>query len=75
MEETKVSELEEELMKARNDAAVTKEELNSCKESLEKLQELLQVQNHLRHLVSVKPSKAKNMFFTLCFKSFSSVVF
>ncbi|XP_072226072.1 A-kinase anchor protein 9 isoform X3 [Leuresthes tenuis] len=41
-EETKVSELKEELMEAQNEAAATKEELNSCKESLEKLQELLQ---------------------------------
>uniref|UniRef100_A0A8P4KIH0 Pericentrin/AKAP-450 centrosomal targeting domain-containing protein n=1 Tax=Dicentrarchus labrax TaxID=13489 RepID=A0A8P4KIH0_DICLA len=40
---TKVSELREELMEAQNDAAATKEELNSCRESLEKLQELLQV--------------------------------
>ncbi|XP_041822985.1 A-kinase anchor protein 9 isoform X2 [Melanotaenia boesemani] len=41
-EETKMSELEEELIEAQNEAAMTKEELNSCKESLEKLQELLQ---------------------------------
>ncbi|XP_028256635.1 A-kinase anchor protein 9 isoform X2 [Parambassis ranga] len=41
-EETKVSDLEQELMEAQNEAAATKEELNSCKESLEKLQELLQ---------------------------------
>lgn len=42
-----MSELQEKLMGAQNEAAATKEELNSCKESLEKLQELLQVQNHL----------------------------
>ncbi|XP_035849224.1 A-kinase anchor protein 9 isoform X4 [Sander lucioperca] len=41
-EETKVSELQQELKKAQNEAAAAKEELNSCKESLEKLQELLQ---------------------------------
>uniref|UniRef100_A0A3Q1FNT2 Pericentrin/AKAP-450 centrosomal targeting domain-containing protein n=1 Tax=Acanthochromis polyacanthus TaxID=80966 RepID=A0A3Q1FNT2_9TELE len=41
-EETKVSELEQALMEAQREAAATKEELNSCKESLEKLQELLQ---------------------------------
>ncbi|CAN9503692.1 unnamed protein product [Ophioblennius macclurei] len=41
-EETKNSELQQELTEARNEAATTKEELNSCKESLEKLQELLQ---------------------------------
>ncbi|XP_067468950.1 A-kinase anchor protein 9 isoform X1 [Thunnus thynnus] len=41
-EETKVSDLNRELMSAQNEAAATKEELNSCKESLEKLQELLQ---------------------------------
>ncbi|XP_062414443.1 A-kinase anchor protein 9 isoform X2 [Pungitius pungitius] len=41
-EETKVSELQQELKEAQNEAACTKEELNSCKESLEKLQELLQ---------------------------------
>ena len=43
-EETKVSELQEELLEVRNEAAATKEELNSCRESLEKLEELLQVQ-------------------------------
>ncbi|KAI3358086.1 hypothetical protein L3Q82_003096 [Scortum barcoo] len=42
-EETKVSELQQELMEAQNEAAATKEELSSCRESLEKLQELLQV--------------------------------
>lgn len=31
------------MKEAQNEAACTKEELNSCKESLEKLQELLQV--------------------------------
>ncbi|XP_037649678.1 A-kinase anchor protein 9 isoform X2 [Sebastes umbrosus] len=41
-EETKVSELQQELKEAQNEAASTKEELNSCKESLEKMQELLQ---------------------------------
>ncbi|KAM6903836.1 A-kinase anchor protein 9 [Lycodopsis pacificus] len=41
-EETKVSELQQELMEAQSEAAATKEELNSCRESLEKLQELLQ---------------------------------
>ncbi|KAF1381707.1 hypothetical protein PFLUV_G00156800 [Perca fluviatilis] len=41
-EDTKVSELQQELKKAQNEAAAAKEELNSCKESLEKLQELLQ---------------------------------
>ncbi len=39
-----MSELQEELKEAQNEAAATKEELNSCRESLEKLQELLQVQ-------------------------------
>ncbi|KAM6899994.1 LOW QUALITY PROTEIN: A-kinase anchor protein 9 [Xenentodon cancila] len=42
VEDTKVSELEEELVKAQNEASASKEELNSCRESLEKLQELLQ---------------------------------
>nr|XP_046273438.1 A-kinase anchor protein 9 isoform X2 [Scatophagus argus] len=41
-EETKMSELQQELIEAQNEAAATKEELNSCRESLEKLQELLQ---------------------------------
>ncbi|XP_030596273.1 A-kinase anchor protein 9-like [Archocentrus centrarchus] len=41
-DETKVSELKQELTEAQSEAAATKEELNSCKESLEKLQELLQ---------------------------------
>ncbi|KAM9386311.1 A-kinase anchor protein 9 isoform 2-T2 [Pholidichthys leucotaenia] len=41
-EETKVPELKQGLIEAQNEAAATKEELNSCKESLEKLQELLQ---------------------------------
>lgn len=35
-------------MEARDEAAATKEELNSCKESLEKLQELLQVQSQFK---------------------------
>lgn len=39
-----MSELQEELMEARSEASAIKEELNSCRESLEKLQELLQVQ-------------------------------
>ena len=39
-----MSELQGELLEVRNEAAATKEELNSCWESLEKLQELLQVQ-------------------------------
>lgn len=42
-----MSELQNKLMEAQNEAAATKEELNSCRESLEKLQELLQVQSHL----------------------------
>ena len=46
-EETKVSKLQDELMDALNEGAATKEELNSCKESLEKLQELLQVQSQM----------------------------
>ncbi|XP_068188344.1 A-kinase anchor protein 9 [Antennarius striatus] len=41
-DETKESDLHEELMEAQNEAAATKEELNSCRERLEKLQELLQ---------------------------------
>ncbi|XP_074543123.1 A-kinase anchor protein 9 isoform X2 [Halichoeres trimaculatus] len=41
-EDTRVSELKQELKEAQNEAAATKEELNSCKESLEKMQELLQ---------------------------------
>ncbi|KAL3043728.1 hypothetical protein OYC64_003565 [Pagothenia borchgrevinki] len=41
-EETKGSDLHQELMEAQNEAAATKEELNSSRESLEKLQELLQ---------------------------------
>lgn len=41
----KVSELKHQLTVAQSEAATTKEELNSCKESLEKLQELLQVQS------------------------------
>ncbi|XP_049891352.1 A-kinase anchor protein 9 isoform X3 [Epinephelus moara] len=41
-EETKVSDLQQELIEVQSEAAATKEELNSCKESLEKLQELLQ---------------------------------
>ncbi|KAK1880793.1 A-kinase anchor protein 9 [Dissostichus eleginoides] len=40
--ETKGSDLHQELMEAQNEAAATKEELNSSRESLEKLQELLQ---------------------------------
>lgn len=39
-----MSELKEELTEAQNEAAATKEELNGCREKLEKLQELLQVQ-------------------------------
>ncbi len=39
-----MSKLQEELKEAQNEAAATKEELNSCRESLEKMQELLQVQ-------------------------------
>ncbi|XP_061598345.1 A-kinase anchor protein 9 isoform X3 [Cololabis saira] len=42
VEDPKVPGLEEELVKAQNEASATKEELNSCRESLEKLQELLQ---------------------------------
>lgn len=49
-----MSELQEKLMGAQNEAAATKEELNSCKESLEKLQELLQVQNHFGHSESLQ---------------------
>ncbi|XP_068603633.1 A-kinase anchor protein 9 [Brachionichthys hirsutus] len=41
-DETKESELREELMEAQHEAAATKEELNSCRERCEKLQELLQ---------------------------------
>ncbi|KAM4631015.1 A-kinase anchor protein 9 isoform 1-T1 [Polymixia lowei] len=41
-EEDKVSELHQELMEVQNEAAATKEELSSCKESCDKLQELLQ---------------------------------
>lgn len=41
-----MSELQGKLMESQNEAAATKEELNSCRESLEKLQELLQVQTH-----------------------------
>ncbi|XP_034016530.1 A-kinase anchor protein 9 isoform X2 [Thalassophryne amazonica] len=41
-EEGKISELRKELAKAQNEAATTKEELNSFRESCEKLQELLQ---------------------------------
>lgn len=44
MDEGRVSELKEELTEAQNEAAATKEELNGCRERLEKLQELLQVQ-------------------------------
>lgn len=42
-EEADASQLREKLAEAQNEASATKEELNSCKESLEKLQELLQV--------------------------------
>ncbi|KAF7664098.1 hypothetical protein LDENG_00189000 [Lucifuga dentata] len=42
VEETRVSELQQELTEAQNEAAGTKEELNSSRESCEKLQELLQ---------------------------------
>lgn len=35
--------LQQELKEAQNEAATTKEELNSCRENMEKLQELLQV--------------------------------
>lgn len=49
MDEGRVSELKEELTEAQNEAAATKEELNGCREKLEKLQELLQVQT-LSHL-------------------------
>lgn len=48
-EKTRVSELQEELVEVQNEAAVTKEELNSCRECLEKLQELLQVQSHIQN--------------------------
>ncbi|XP_078146258.1 A-kinase anchor protein 9 isoform X1 [Centroberyx gerrardi] len=41
-EEAKVSELQQELMEVQNEAAATKEELSSSRESCEKLQELLQ---------------------------------
>lgn len=41
-----MSELQGKLMESQNEAAATKEELNSCRESLEKFQELLQVQRH-----------------------------
>lgn len=44
MHEGRVSELQKELIEAQNEAAATKEELNNCRERLEKLQELLQVQ-------------------------------
>lgn len=37
--------LREQLTEAQNEAAATKEELGCCKESLEKLQELLQVRS------------------------------
>lgn len=37
--------LKEKLTEAQNEASATKEELNSCKESLEKQQELLQVKS------------------------------
>lgn len=45
--ETRGSELQNKLKEAQNEAVATKEELNSCRESLEKLQELLQVQSPL----------------------------
>lgn len=48
-EKTKLSELQEELGEVQNEAAITKEELNSCRECLEKLQELLQVQSHIQN--------------------------
>ncbi|KAM3858147.1 A-kinase anchor protein 9 [Diretmus argenteus] len=41
-EEVTVSELQEALMEVQNEAAATKEELSSCRESCDKLQELLQ---------------------------------
>ncbi|XP_041812023.1 A-kinase anchor protein 9 isoform X2 [Chelmon rostratus] len=57
-EQTKVSELQEELMEARSEASAIKEELNSCRESLEKLQELLQEREitiaHLKGELQVK---------------------
>lgn len=37
--------LRQQLSEAQNEASATKEELNGCKESLEKLQELLQVRS------------------------------
>lgn len=43
MDEGGVSKLKEELTEAQHEAATTKEELNGCRERLEKLQELLQV--------------------------------
>ncbi|XP_075961781.1 A-kinase anchor protein 9 isoform X4 [Anarhichas minor] len=63
-EETKVSELQQELMEAQSEAAATKEELNSCRESLEKLQELLQEReitiSHLKgELVEVQAEESK----------------
>ncbi|XP_029919471.1 A-kinase anchor protein 9 isoform X2 [Myripristis murdjan] len=41
-EEATVTGLQQELMEVQNEAAATKEELSTCRESLEKLQELLQ---------------------------------
>ncbi|XP_068567205.1 A-kinase anchor protein 9 isoform X2 [Cebidichthys violaceus] len=62
-EETKVSELQQELMEAQSEAAATKEELNSCRESLEKLQELLQERemtiSHLKELVEVQAEESR----------------
>uniref|UniRef100_A0A667X5M4 A kinase (PRKA) anchor protein 9 n=1 Tax=Myripristis murdjan TaxID=586833 RepID=A0A667X5M4_9TELE len=46
-EEATVTGLQQELMEVQNEAAATKEELSTCRESLEKLQELLQVRKPL----------------------------
>lgn len=64
-EETKVSELQEELMKAQTEAAATKEELNSCCERLEKLQELLQVQPHSKDYIICCQYLVKYFYFLL----------
>lgn len=45
--EAQTFQLREKLTEAQNEAATTKEELSCCKESLEKLQELLQVRSCL----------------------------
>lgn len=58
--EAQTFQLRERLTEAQNEASATKEELNCCKESLEKLQELLQARtcfhiavNYTRHLFPV----------------------